>query len=244
MVRSGNQNSIIVLATLGVYFGLILCGATPQVLASAAMARQFDVKDEIELIDEFDTIPDDERSPVSTSVQVYIEDLEHFLSSLSRLQAQGKFNPKIDTFSVAQNTLLPCLHSNKIGRYTPIRFVTSSEPSRPALEFVSREMVYGYSLGDCLGNSEFGDVTAVDSRFSVDLDRRTFSVVVTVKKGSPQIAADLVRSLESVRRLYSARQNSHLREAVLRHTRFTAVGDQVLVVTRLPRAGLASLLNA
>jgi hypothetical protein len=244
MSRSGNQNSIIVLATLGVYFGLILCGATPQVLASAAMARQFDVKDEIELVDEFDSIPDDERSPVSTSVGVYIEDVEHFLSTLSRLHAKGKFNPKVDTFSVAQNTLLPCLHSNKIGRYTPIRFVASSEPSRPALEFLSREMVYGYSLGDCLGNSEFGDVTAVDSRFSVDLDQHAFSVVVKVKKGSPQEAADLVRSLESTRRLFSTVQNGNLREAILRHTRFTSIGDQVIVVTRLPRAGLAALINA
>jgi hypothetical protein len=234
-----------VLATLGVYFGLILCGATPHVLASAAMARQFDVKDEVELTDEFDTIPDDdERSPVTTSVQVYIEDVEHFLSNLSRLRTQGKFNPRVDTFSVAQNTLLPCIHSNKVGRYTPIRFVTSSEPSRPALEFFSREMVYGYSLGDCLGKNEFGDVTAVDSRFSVDLDRTAFSVVITVKKGSPRNAADLIRNLESALRLYSTNQNSRLREAVLRHTRFTAVGDQVLVVTRLPRAGLAALLNA
>jgi hypothetical protein len=244
MGRTGNKNSIIVLATLGVYLGLILCGATPQVLASAAMTRQFDVKDEIDLTDEFDSIPDDERSPVSTSVGVYVEDLEHFLSTLSRLRSQGEFDPAVDTFSVAQNTLLPCLRSNKIGRYTPIRFIASSESSRPALEFLSREMVYGYSLGDCLENSEFGDVTAVDSRFSVELDSKAFSVTVTVKKGSPREASDLVRDLESSRRLYSTRQNSGIRDAVLRNTRFTIVGSQVLVVTRLPRAGLASLINA
>ena len=243
MVRSGNQNSIIVLATLGVYFGLILCGSTPQVLASAAMARQFDVKDEIEISDEFDTIPDDERSPLSTSVQVCIEDIEQFLSSLARLRGQGKFNPDVDTFSVAQNSRLPCLHSNKAGRYAPIRFEAPSESFRRPLEYLSREMVYGYALGDCLGNSEFGDVAAVGS-FEVELDRRSLSVRIAVKKASPQNAAILVNQLESTRRLYAGREISQLRKAVLRVTSFKAFNDQVFVVTRLPRAGLASLINA
>lgn len=53
-----NQNSILVLATLGVYLGLVLVGATPQVLAQAAMTRQFDVKDEIEVADQLDNDPD------------------------------------------------------------------------------------------------------------------------------------------------------------------------------------------
>ena len=49
---------MIVLATLGVYLGLVLAGATPQVLAQAAMTRQFDVKDEIEFKDDLDNKPD------------------------------------------------------------------------------------------------------------------------------------------------------------------------------------------
>jgi len=53
-----NQNSILVLATLGVYLGLVLAGATPPVLAQAAMTREFNVKDEIEVKDDLDTKPD------------------------------------------------------------------------------------------------------------------------------------------------------------------------------------------
>ncbi len=244
MIKSGNQNSLIVLATLGVYFGLILSGAAPQVLASAAMTRPYDVTDEIEFNDELDLKPDDERSEVSTSVQVYVEDVEYFLANLSRLRSQGRFDPRLDTFSIAQNTLLPCLHSNRAGRYTPLRFVASSEYSRPALEYFSREMAYGYSLGDCIQNIEFDGVAAADSRFSVDLDRRSFSISIAVKKESPQNALELVRRLESTLRLYSSQTNNHLRKAVLRNTTVKALKDQVFVVTRLPRAGLASLLNA
>ena len=62
MVKSKNQNSILFLTTLGVYLGLVLAGATPQVVAQrAAMARTFDIKDEIERSDEFDGDPDIEE---------------------------------------------------------------------------------------------------------------------------------------------------------------------------------------
>jgi hypothetical protein len=55
------QNSILVLATLGVYLGLVLVGATPQAVAQrAAMARSFDISDEIEAKDDLDKKPDDE----------------------------------------------------------------------------------------------------------------------------------------------------------------------------------------
>src|SRR6476620_5894347 len=57
-----NQNSILVLATLGVYLGLVLVGATPQVLAQAAMTRQFNVKDEVEFAEDLDNKPPEEAS--------------------------------------------------------------------------------------------------------------------------------------------------------------------------------------
>lgn len=58
MKERKNHNSILVLATLGVYLGLVLAGATPQILAQAATTRQFDVKDEIEYKEDLDTKPD------------------------------------------------------------------------------------------------------------------------------------------------------------------------------------------
>jgi hypothetical protein len=80
-----NQNSVLVLATLGVYLGLVLVGATPQVLAQAAMTRQFSVKDEVEVKDDLDKKPGSDVSDdlvskgprtigvlVSSSVQRFI----------------------------------------------------------------------------------------------------------------------------------------------------------------------------
>ena len=214
------QNSILVLATLGVYLGLVLVGAAPQVLAQAAMTRQFDVKDEIEVKDDLDKKPDDERTPAAVSVQNYLEDVEYFLANLGRLKVKGKFDPKKDTFDVAQTTLLPCVDSNIAGRYTPIRFDSSNESSRRALEYFSRGMVYGYSLGDCIANNEFNGVTAADSRFTFGLDDKAFSVNVAVKKQSSGRALDLLRELESTLKLYSTRENTNLRQKIIENTTF------------------------
>lgn len=58
MEKRRGQNSILFVATLGVYLGLMLAGATPQVLANAATTRTFDIKDEIEFQDKLDKDPD------------------------------------------------------------------------------------------------------------------------------------------------------------------------------------------
>ena len=58
MEKRKGQNSILFVATLGVYLGLMLAGATPQVLANAATTRSFDIKDEIEFQDKLDKDPD------------------------------------------------------------------------------------------------------------------------------------------------------------------------------------------
>ncbi len=241
MNKRNSHNSILFLTTLGVYLGLVLVGATP-VLGHAAMTRNFEIKDEIEVKDDLDTIPDDERSPVSMSVQIYLEDLEYFLASLRRLQAKGKFDPNKDTFDLAQSTLLPCTAGNKAGSYTPIRFDTSSEPSRAALEYYSRGMVYGYSLGDCVTNNSFDGVSAASSKFDVRLDRKSLSINVAVKKQSPQLALELVRELSATFLFFSSPKNAELRKKIIENTTFKTENDQVFVVTRLPRAGLDTLL--
>ena len=134
-MRRGS-NSILFLTTLGVYLGLALAGAAPQVLANAALTRNFDITDEIGRSDDLDKDPNDERSPITTSVQIYLEDVEYFLITLGRLAERGRFDAKRDTFEVIQATLLPCVDASKAGRYTPVKFVSSSEDARSALSFV------------------------------------------------------------------------------------------------------------
>ena len=236
------QNSALLIATIGVYLGLVLAGAAPQVLANAALTKQFNVRDEIEFKDDLDNKPDEKRSPVTSSVQIYLENVELFLSNLGKLAKSGKFDFTNDRFDVVQTTMLPCVDSSLAGRFTPIRFETTRPETRSALEYLSRGMVYGYSLGDCVASAEFGTNTAVDSRFNFGFDGKVFQINVAVKKHSNQNAIDLRRELESTLQLYASKAATDVRKKVIEHTSFKIKNDQVFVVTRLPRAGLTSLL--
>lgn len=240
MPTSRHKNSIIALATLGVYVGVLMAGASP-VLGHAATTRIFDIKDEAEIVDDLDNNPDDGRSPVTASVQIYFEDVENFLANLGRLSAKGKFDPAKDVFDVSNSTLLPCTDSNISGRYSPVRFESTSESSRPALEYFSRGMEYGYSLGDCLPNTAF-NVDATESKFSFTLNALAFHVKVAVRKQSPQRALDLIRELENTIKPYKKPAASAIRSQIIEYTTFQAENDQVLVRTRLPRGSLAALL--
>ena len=242
MTTNKSQSSILILATIGVYFGLVVAGATPQVLAKAALTKQFNVRDEIEFKDDLDKDPDDERSPIDSSVQIYLDDVQYFLANLSQLRNRGKFDLDRDTFDVAQSDLLPCIDSNLAGRYTQVRFNNTSEPSRRALEYFSRSMAHSYSLGDCVASDEFKEVGAVDSRFTFKLDDKEFTVNIAVKKQSPQRALDLQRELESTLALFAAKTDHVVRKKVIENTRFQTETDQVFVILRLPRGSLETLL--
>lgn len=242
MANRKNHNSVIFLATLGVYFGLVLVGgATPQVYSQAATTQNFEIKDEFKAKDGLDKNPDNDRSPVTASVQIYLQDVEHFLARLGQLKSQGKFDPNADSFDIAQNTLLPCRDSNQAGRYSPIRFETTSKSSLSALKSLSSGMTYGYSLGDCVANTEF-EVDAAESRFIVRLDGRAFSTSLGVRKQSPQRAYGLLREMDCTLKVYSREGNSRILQSIVGGTTFRSEKDQVFIVTRLPRAGLDSLL--
>jgi hypothetical protein len=129
------------------------------------------------------------------------------------------------------------------GRYTPIRFDSSNDAARPALEYFSRAMVYGYSLGDCLPNNEFNGVEAIDSRFNFQLDRKAFAVKIGLKKQTPQRALELLQQLQGTLKLYSTHPNGKLRKNIIERTSFRVENDQVFVITSLPRGSLDSLLS-
>ena len=98
MTKHKSHNSILVLATLGVYLGLVLVGATPQVLAQAAMTRQFDVKDEIEYKDDLDTKPDSASDDSERSLKPEAEgrvtsSIQRFLSQFRTIGEEAAFLP-------------------------------------------------------------------------------------------------------------------------------------------------------
>lgn len=239
MSKRTNQNSILVLATLGVYLGLVFVGATPQVLAQAAMTREFNVKDEIELKEDLDNKPPEN---FDISVQNYLEDVEYFLYSLQRLRRDHKFDPAGNGFDVAQATLLPCVDANQVGSYTAEKFVIPNEFVRPVFTRFSNQLTDGYSLQDCLPSEKFPGIEVTSSRFELKLDTKSFSVEVAVKKASPRRAAELADTLRTTIDRFRQNAPTPVRTQLIDNTAVRAENTQVFVVTRLPRAGLDSLL--
>ncbi|MCA1590665.1 MAG: hypothetical protein LC730_07020 [Acidobacteria bacterium] len=244
MIKPRNQNSIVFLATLGVYLGLVLAGgAAPQVYAHAAMTRHFEILDEIEVKDDRDEKPDDEVSTLSDSLGTYFYDVERFIASLQRLNAAGKFDAARDTFAVGQTTLLPCVKDNRVGSYTADDFATSSESVRPTLEWFSKKLTDGYSLADCLPSARFEHRDATASQFKLKLDGKELAIEVVVKKRSPQIAESLYFGLGKTYASFKPTETRELaRLRIYENTSFRFANDQVFVVTRLPRSGLIALL--
>jgi hypothetical protein len=219
----------------------VLTRATP-VLGHAATSRQFDIRDEIELADDCENKPHGEVAALSLSVKTYLEDVESFLGNLSSLQAAGKFDPSTDAFEVAQSTILPCVAANKVGNYTPAVFRLKNEALRPSLEWFSKLLADGYSMADCLPSSRFGGEEAASSSFTYKLDSTQLSIEFGVKKRSAERSRVVSGDLAKAFQLCKSADANIVRSKLLDNTAFRSENDQIFVVTRLPRAGLDSLL--
>ena len=101
MTNRKNQNSILLLATLGVYLGLVLAGATPQVLANAATAKQFDLRDEIEMVDDLDNKPDQASSIETDKPSPQTND--HVSNSVRKLLAKFQTAGSLHTFAATSS---------------------------------------------------------------------------------------------------------------------------------------------
>ena len=243
MSKPKTQNSILVLATLGVYLGLVLVGATPQVLAQAAMTKQFDVKDEIQKKDDVDDTPPLSSADFDGAITEYFSDLNAFVEDVKKLHSIDKFDPSFDTWNRHVIHFSPCpatgtLQSTEEKTYVD-KWIT------PALEHANYAAEHFFWLADCLpakkNEVRWPNVRKTGISLSCDKDKFIFGISVIVKNA--ERAQFLLNELQSSFELYSSVENDSPAISVLyKNTELTAAGDQVFIVTRLPRAGLDSLL--
>lgn len=242
MTNRRSHNSFLYLATLGVYLGLVLVGSSP-VLGHAATTRVFELNEEIELSDDFDRKPDDERSSISDSVGNYYSDLEFFLYTLERLQRNEKLNFETDTFEVSQSTALPCVKDNRVGSYTAHSLIASNPAVRAALESATKRMTDGYGFADCKPSIHFSGSEAAHSAFRVKLDAAGLSIEISGIKKSSLDAETYLKSLNVVWNQFSHSSDTPVKKHISDRTTTTSVGDKILVVTRFPRAGLIQIVK-
>ncbi len=223
------------------YLGLVLVGATP-VLGHAATTRNFEITDEIEVKDDLDRKPDDERAPLAMSIGNYYADLEFFIASLEKLKRTGKFDLAVDTFEMSQATALPCVANNKVGSYTAETLLTSNTSLRPALEYTSKRMTDGYGFADCVPSERFSGQEATHSRFVLKLNADGLFIEVSGVKKSAAETNGYLRDLTAVWNLFRHEAVSPAGKYISDGTVLSRSGNKILVVTRLPRAALVTLL--
>ncbi len=194
MTNRKNYNSILFLT---VYFGLVLVGATPQVLAHTATNSLFDIRNEWEIKEDLDNKPDDSCAELKAKTDEqdnqFIEEYIEFVSaSLKKYPSKGGFG-YLDGYN--SNTF-PSLRKN---------------------------------------------IFFWEFEFNVS-DNGLFSKAV-FKSNSTKDLADFASSLSQS--FYFKRCNSQdlPKKTLYEGTTISFASKQILIVTRLPRGSIDSLLK-
>ena len=210
MTNRKNQNSILFLATLGVYLGLFIAGgAAPQVFAHSATTRAFEITDEIEVKDDLDKNPDD-------------------------VICDGAYDPVL---TVSESVALT--FSEAVLRVTNESILSDvaayqSNVLNPSIENVlhnGNESIFGNACRDF--RTSLKTITLQDDELNLTL--RIESKVAA----HPYALMTFFQSGIESKRPWT---NNERIISILRHTSQFIENDQLYVVTRLPRAGLDTLL--
>lgn len=237
MSKRKNQNSILVLATLGVYLGLVLVGATPQVLAQAAMSKQFNVKDEIEVKDDLDKKPDRDESSLNQSVHIYLEELDSYLAEVRKVDEQLHSIYQSDPELVLSAPCHAVGDANQL--FDPEVTGRTTLPILLDPSYVDEN--WEWDVGCKPLNSKSDDIHFATTRVS-RTQKGVFTYQIEIKLISSGEASALFANLNSVFTRLDAAAFSNRVKVLWEHTKLTTTEDQVLITTRLPRAGLDSLL--
>lgn len=243
MSERRTQNSILFLTTLGVYLGLVLVGATP-VLGHAATTRNFELLDEIEFKDDLDKKPNDDAKELARSIDRYLREVRSFVSDLEGLNRIGKFDPGFDKFKTERTVFAPCPETGTLKSQELT--VDIDRWLVPAITDAKAKTEGWTSLSDCLPVELFKEANRSEAQASVlslsyDLSELTYQL--STAKASKENAATLHRGLQAALDKYISDEDDELLNVLWKHTQLRTVDNQVLIVTRLPRAALISLLS-
>jgi hypothetical protein len=250
-----SHNSILFLTTLGVYLGLVLVGATPQVLAQAAMTKQFNVKDEVEVKDDLDKKPKDVEDPFVESIQIYFQDLDSYLRDVRKADEYLRSTYDPNEARIAGNyfgvykrdpedvLLAPChrigdskglFSLEKVTHFTRLPILLNPE-------YENANWSWGHMGCKRLDGSRQEKAAFAEIEVS-KTQRGLFTYQVSIKLASSSTASVLFENLNQAFKRVDAAEFSDRQKVLWENTKLTTTSDQVLIITRLPRAGLDTLL--
>ena len=242
MTNRKTQNSILVLATLGVYLGLVLAGATPQIIAQTTGKRDL----RAELIGKYPCPNSLINGETDKDIHPFEFDLANHLRELAeatkvRLEIVRANEPGKNfslPFFYRQVDYAPYFVRGKKEEYEWNQHGSKWASAAHAGQIAELHSHFLTPLADCNG-LETKRLSLASSAFR--MDEGGVRLNLFVRRSSILRANSLADSLNT---LFSeqAKAVSEPNKSVYDNTKALARGRVVFIVTRLPRAGLDSLL--
>ncbi|MGI8468047.1 MAG: hypothetical protein ACR2N3_06300 [Pyrinomonadaceae bacterium] len=241
MSKSKNYNRIVFLTTLSVYLGLVLVGGTAPVLAHSATTKSFDIKNEVEVKDDLDNKPDDcqEEERVAKEKLEFLnksdnvfDDYIYSLKSILALSRKSPFdnlsfeieNFDYDKFDV--RIVKPILFPKGFRK----QITYNVKSILKSLYVVNYPYIVNYPNNDSVN---------IDFDFSSGNLKTTSFFPTRSNSDALKFSSAYNASLE-LGRCKSKNQPEYI---IYENTKVSLENNQILIVTRLPRAGIDSLLK-
>jgi hypothetical protein len=236
MSKTKSCNQIIFLTTLSVYLGLVLVGASPQVLAQAALTNKFEIKDQIEKKDDLDKNPKENDLFASE-----IKKLVHELNSLSEKKVfdwELKNDYKIEGLGFSRSDDLPAFlasstfDSGPEGSQEDINLTIDNIATEIAKNILKRKRKLG-----------FKEHYSQTIDFNLAFESKKLDIKLGITNKNETVANYLTTEFATYLRQLRSNQRLPKEKLVAENTTVTAENNQVFIVTRLPRAAIDSLIK-
>jgi hypothetical protein len=230
MTKGKNYNRIVFFTTLSVYLGLVLAGATPQVLSYAALTRNFDIQNEIEVKDDLDNKPDNEEIE-SSSKEDFPLLFVRLLNEIKAAADDGKVSLPLQTDFYVDAQAEVTKDGGGGGR--------SSSISDKNLDFLINNAINQKLRPKAFELADYdGDFKSL--KISLAANHKDLTLKISFGKfNAEQFAEFLNREFSS-----SADEiEDKLLKQAYENSTATFENNQVFIVTRLPRAGIDSHLE-
>ena len=234
MSNRKNYNSIVFLTTLGVYLGLVLAGgATPTVLAQAALTRDFDIKNEVVLEDDLDKKPDED---------LFVGSIANLVRELDNLSQKKQFdwNTK-ETFQIEGLGFCESDDSPSFLGSGSINPQVDGFLEKTAIEIARKLYKQKVSLGFWNIYSHGSDYDFVFDNGNLEIKIKVRNANSIVTKNEKDVFPFFNGLNEYLTRINSSKQAAKYK-VVAENTKVTTENNQVFIVTRLPRASIDDLL--
>ncbi len=247
MSNTKSYNSILFLTTLSVYFGLVLVGASPSVLAQqAALSQKFEIQKEIETEDDLDKNPDEDS--LDNYLLVRLDDaLKAFVGDLRELERNGKYKRKarFSTYS----SYYYC--SDEYSGATSVIDNDSKSEGLSQLEITLLKQLYLTNGGRSVDNfpsfvepsAKYGSDICKDFSIGLSLDKSEFEIHIAFTQ-NPQTAAVTSENLNSLFSIKAVNAQNPVSKLVYANTKAKAENQHIIVKTRLARGSLDALVKS